>query len=125
MKPESQNMEKVFEYVNFSKINVGNYIIPAEREGLIKKTIQIRSTSDLELYSCSVTHREKSNGRSIVLNLDLDFFQPDLDFIDYETKKKVVLDIATKADVITVATSPFFIDQKLALRVWKDLFYKQ
>jgi len=64
----------------------------------------------------------KKNG--IILNLDLDFFQPDLDFIDYELKKKVILDIAEKADVITVSTSPFFIDQKLAIKVFKDLFYK-
>jgi len=58
----------------------------------------------------------------LILNLDLDFFQPDLDFIDYELKKKVVLDIAKKATVITVATSPFFIKQDLALKVFKDLF---
>ena len=150
MKPESEDLEKVFEYVNFSKINVGNYIIPAEKEGLISKTIQIRSSVDLEEYWKSKEelqagypqgvslqeswdkneHSVNNNCRdtpcgypSIILNLDLDFFQPDLDFIDYDEKKKVVLDIAAKADVITVATSPFFIDQKLALRVWKDLFY--
>jgi len=56
------------------------------------------------------------------LNLDLDFFQPDLDFIDYNLKKKVILDIAKKASVITVSTSPFFIDQCLAVKVFKDLF---
>jgi hypothetical protein len=52
----------------------------------------------------------------------LDFFQPDLDFIDYDLKKKVVLDIAKKASIITVATSPFFINQSLAIKVFKDLF---
>jgi hypothetical protein len=45
-----------------------------------------------------------------------------LDFIDYELKKKVILDITKKATVITVATSPFFIDQNLAIKVFKDLF---
>ncbi|MBT3726893.1 hypothetical protein HOG21_04250 [bacterium] len=58
----------------------------------------------------------------MVLNLDLDFFQPDLDYIDYELKKKVILDIAKKADIITVSTSPFFIDQNLAVKVFKDIF---
>jgi hypothetical protein len=61
---------------------------------------------------------------NIILNLDLDFFQPDLDFIDYELKKKVILDIAKRADIITVSTSPFFIEQELAIKVFKDLFYK-
>ncbi|USN58290.1 MAG: hypothetical protein H6767_08520 [Candidatus Peribacteria bacterium] len=58
----------------------------------------------------------------MVLNLDLDFFEPALDFIDYDLKKQVVLDIARKADLITVATSPFFIDQELALKVFRDIF---
>jgi hypothetical protein len=62
------------------------------------------------------------NKSNIILNLDLDFFQPDLDFIDYELKKKVILDIAKKASIITVSTSPFFIEQNLAIRVFKDLF---
>jgi len=45
-----------------------------------------------------------------------------LDFIDYDLKKKVVLDALEKADFVTVCTSPFFINQKLAINVFKDLF---
>jgi hypothetical protein len=37
-------------------------------------------------------------------------------------KKKVILDIAEKASIITVSSSPFFIDQKLAIKVFKDIF---
>jgi hypothetical protein len=59
----------------------------------------------------------------IILNLDLDFFQKDLDYIDYELKKKVILDAADKAKVITVSTSPFFIEQDKAIKVFKDIFY--
>ena len=65
---------------------------------------------------------QKSEKNNIILNLDLDFFRPELDFIDYNLKKKVVLEIAKKATVITVASSPFFIEQKLALKTFKDLF---
>jgi hypothetical protein len=32
------------------------------------------------------------------------------------------LDAAKKASVITVATSPFFINQVLAVKVFKDIF---
>jgi hypothetical protein len=67
-------------------------------------------------------NNKEINKNNIILNLDLDFFQPDLDFIDYELKKKVILDIAKKASIITVSTSPFFIEQNLAIRVFKDLF---
>jgi len=130
MKPSSMDMQKVFDYTNFSDVNVWNYIIPAQKEWLIGNIIQIRNEENLLEY---LKHRPSSlplgeiewglNKNNIILNLDLDFFQPDLDFIDYELKKRVVLDIAKKATVITVATSPFFIDQKLALKVFKDLFY--
>ena len=41
-------------------------------------------------------------------------------FVLSNKKKKVVLDAAQKAKVITVATSPFFIDQMLAIKVFKD-----
>ena len=117
MQPDSQNLDQVFHYTNYI-FNVGNYIIPAEKEGLIKNTIQVRNTQNLEDY----LDLRSTLGSEIILNLDLDFFQPDLDFIDYDLKKKVVLDAAEKAKVITVATSPFFINQELAIRVFKDIF---
>ena len=117
MKPDSQDLQKVFHYTNYV-YNVWNYIIPAEKEGLISKTIQVRNTYNLEEY----LDLRSTLGENIILNLDLDFFQPDLDFIDYDLKKKVVLDAAKKAKVITVATSPFFINQDLAIKVFKDIF---
>ena len=131
LKPDSQDLEKVFQATNFSDINVGNYILPAQREGIIWEIVQIRNEDNLLEYlkdhppTPSLTRRGRTTQESgVVLNLDLDFFQPDLDFIDYDLKKQVTLDAARRADVITVATSPFFIDQKLALDVFKDLFDK-
>ena len=117
LKPDSKNLQKVFEFTN-KLLNVGDYIIPAQQEGIIWDIIQIRNTSNLEDY---LKNKDKYSD-NIILNLDLDFFQPDLDFIDYELKKKVVLDAARKAKIITVSTSPFFINQELAIKVFKDIF---
>ena len=111
-KPDSYDLEKVFQFTNYT-LNVGNYIIPAQKEGIIRDVIQIRNQTNLEDYR----DLRFDLGWDIILNLDLDFFQPDLEFIDYDLKKKVVLDAAKKAKVITVATSPFFIDQQLAIKV--------
>ncbi len=133
LKPDSYDLEKVFNYTNFSRVNVGNYIIPAQKDWLISDIVQIRNEDNLLDYNTSpLSHLLTgegvrgvgwaSDGNNVILNLDLDFFQPDLDFIDYDLKKKVVLDIASKASLITVATSPFFINQTLALKVFKDLF---
>ncbi len=114
-KEDVKDLQKVFEYTNF-ELNVGNYIVPAQKEGIIWEILQIRSESDL------LNFNETELGENIILNLDLDFFEPNLDYINYELKKKVILDIAKKAKVITVATSPFFIEQELALKVFKDIF---
>ncbi|PID87498.1 hypothetical protein CSB07_00835 [Candidatus Gracilibacteria bacterium] len=119
LKPDSQDMEKVFNYTNY-EINVGNYIIPAIKEGIISNVIQIRNETNLNSYIDNFYNKEYKN--NIILNLDLDFFQPDLDFIPYKLKKKVILDIAKKSKFITVATSPFFINQNLALKIFKKLF---
>jgi len=35
---------------------------------------------------------------------------------------KVVKDAIAKSDIVTFATSPFFIDQELALQVFFDIF---
>jgi malonyl CoA-acyl carrier protein transacylase len=82
--------------------------------------LQIRSEENLKNYAKNL---EKMNKNSdIILNLDLDFFSPHLDYIDYNLKKKIILDASYKAKIITVSTSPFFIDQDLALKVLRDIF---
>jgi len=117
-KPESEDLKNVFDFTNYS-LNVWNYIVPALEEWIISEIIQIRNETNLIDY---LKDTEKFEWKNIILNLDLDFFSSELDYIDYELKKKVVLDVAKKARVITVATSPFFINQDIAINVFKDLF---
>jgi len=117
LKPESNDLNKVFDFTN-NILNVGNYIIPAQKEWLIWEVIQIRNEVNLNDY---LEYKNDFNW-DIILNLDLDFFRPELDYIDYNLKKKVVLEVAKKAKIITVATSPFFIEQNLAIKVFKDIF---
>lgn len=130
LKPDSYNLEQVFKYTN-EILNVWNYIVPAQKEWLIKDVVQIRNESNLlDYFGGGESNKGQTQGLplqvysndNIILNLDLDFFQKDLDFIDYELKKKVILDVANKAKVITVASSPFFIQQDLAIKVFKDIF---
>lgn len=123
LKPDSFDLEKIFTFTN-EVLNVGDYIIPAQKEGLIWDIIQIRNTINLEDYVERYYWNSKTLYKNwVILNLDLDFFQKELDFIDYDLKKKVVLDAFEKADFITVCTSPFFIEQDLAIKVFKDLFW--
>lgn len=115
---ELKDLKRIFEYTNY--VDVWNYIIPAIKDWLIKEMHSIRSESELNEVKSKL--EEINSSSSIILNLDLDFFQPKLDYIDYNLKKQVVQNLTKKADLITISTSPFFINQDLALKVMKDLF---
>jgi hypothetical protein len=126
-KPDSFDLQKVFEFTNYS-LNVWDYIVPALKEGIIDEIVQIRSDEELKnskfvVDLCnSKTDLVWNKKKDIILNLDLDFFEPNLNYINYDLKKKVILNIAKNASVITVASSPFFINQKLALKRFLDIF---
>ena len=49
IKPESYNLDKVFNFTN-EKLNVWDYIIPAQEEGIIWNIVQIRNTHNLNNY---------------------------------------------------------------------------
>jgi len=115
-KKDSEDLQKVFEYTNFV-LNVGNYLPPAIEDGLISEVISV--TSELELKN---TESLTFNLKSLILNIDLDFWSPEMDYINAELKNNVTRELMEKADLITIATSPFFIDQKLAIKVLKELF---
>lgn len=93
---------------------------PSSKRGNYREYVQIRNTKNLEDYLQNFSNRK--NNSKIILNLDLDFFASELDFIDFELKKKVILDVFEKASYVTVCTSPFFVDQGLAVEKFKEIF---
>lgn len=97
---------------------VANYIQPAIRHGLIEQVIRIEGENDIE--KCE--NYEPKINESLILNLDLDFFAKELDYIDFNKKRQIILKFARKAQLITIATSPFFIDQDRAIRYLRRIF---
>lgn len=105
---EGEDLEAVFKYTN-EELNVGNYIIPAQKEGLVGDVQFV--TSEAAMEDESFVSRENK-----ILNIDLDFFAPDMDYIPFEKTKRFILKQAEKASLITFSTSPFFIDQERAIQ---------
>lgn len=97
---------------------VANYIQPAIRHGLIERVVRIEGENDIEKYR----NYETEPDESLILNLDLDFFARELDYIDFNKKKQIILTFARKARLITIATSPFFIDQDRAIEYLRKVF---
>ncbi len=105
--------EYAWDFTNLS-CNVGNYIQPAIQSGLVGKMIRIENESQIDEY---MNYKPRW---SSVLNLDLDVFAPELDFIPEEKKIQLIQNLLPWADYITIATSPYFINQWNAL---KKLWY--
>jgi hypothetical protein len=98
------------------RTNVGSYIVPALESGLCGSIVRIEGEPALD----RIIRNGAPNGS--VLNLDMDFFAPVMDVIPFAKKKEAILKCAQNAAVITIATSPFFIEQNLAIRKIGELF---
>ena len=105
------NLKDVFRYTN-EVLNVGSFIKPALKYNIFSDLIIIDSLYgfDLEVES------------EFVLDIDLDIFSSDMDYIPFELKFYKIKNLIKKAKVITIATSPYFINQEYAIKVLKELF---
>ncbi|MGP1411004.1 MAG: hypothetical protein ACTTKD_04145 [Peptoanaerobacter stomatis] len=93
-----------FLYTNYH-LNVGNFIVPLINGGFIEDITIVDS-----LYSIDNISKELYNYNSIVLDIDLDFFSKDMDYIDDELKIDAIAKCYERADVVTICTSPYFIE---------------
>lgn len=109
---QGTTLADAFAYTNFH-LNVGNYIVPARDCGLIADAQFVTGAAGLDDTSF-VTRRNK------ILNLDLDFFAPEM-ATDFGPARDFIHAQLETASLITIATSPFFIDQARALTVLRSL----
>ena len=112
---ESRDLSKVFTYTN-TILNVGNFIPPAQKIGLIKDIIFLDSEYSLKNLNCATLPPN-----NIILDIDLDFFCPDMDYIGNDLKLAVIKKLSPLANIITFATSPYFIDQERAIRYLQQI----
>ena len=101
----------IFQYTNYV-LNVGNFIQPALDTGLI---------SSVEMIN-SITAFDNPIPEKFILDIDMDIFAPELDFMDNSIKLMKLQSYIKIASFITIATSPFFIDQSLAINYINQLF---
>ena len=105
------DIDDVFRYTN-EVLNVGNFIQPALKHNIFSEVIIIDSS-----YGFNLEIKEE-----YVLDIDLDIFSKDMDYIPYDQKILKIKELIKDAKVITIASSPFFIDQEYAIKVLKELF---
>jgi len=105
------SLKSIFEYTNFA-INVGNFIQPALKMGLFSQVDIIDSS-----WSFNADIPE-----NFVLDIDMDIFSDDMNYIKEDKKIEKIKSYIDSSRFITVATSPYFIDQKKSVYFVKKLF---
>ena len=92
-------------------LNVGNFISPAFKAGWFRDVVQVGSA---DAFAVDLP-------ASFVLDIDLDIFAPVMDYIPDEVKISRLRAWISRARFITMATSPFFLDQNQALHYMRRL----
>ncbi len=111
-----------FETFINTQTNVGNFISAALNNWIINEVIQIRT--DYALHNLKPSTFNLPTGQAglqpFILDIDVDFWE-DKSPQEMESDFEIIRNLVDNACLITIATSPYFIDQKKAIEIVKQL----
>ncbi|MEI8012165.1 MAG: UPF0489 family protein [Candidatus Omnitrophota bacterium] len=110
--PEIPPTGDLCHYANYT-LNVGNFIPPALDLGWFSRVVQV-GTSDA--FNVDLPD-------PFILDIDLDIFAPVMDHIPHNLKVSFLRNWIARARFITIATSPFFMDQARAVDIMKTKLF--
>jgi hypothetical protein len=118
---EENELEKVFKFWN-EKCNVWNFIPPVIESEIISSQIQIRSTTALQ-------NLKIDKNQNFILDIDLDFClnwidRKQIDKESIKLLKEIFIKFWKFALCITIATSPYFLNQEEAIKIVEELLTK-
>ena len=105
------DLDKVFQYTN-EVLNVGNFIQPALKA---KVFLDVQMIDNENSFDDPLPEK-------YVLDIDIDIFSEDMRYIDESMKISRIKEYMKGASLITIATSPYFMDQNRAIDFIKELF---
>ncbi len=103
------------EYTN-NVCNVGNFIMPFLKAFPFTSFEWIKAEQQLLDYQANFFSHDK-----LILDIDLDFWAPEMGIDRYQETIVRTKELIAEASLITIATSPYFLDQPMALGILKDL----
>lgn len=116
-KPNEKRLEEDIETFVNEKTNVGNFISAALHNHIIDEVIQIRTDYALKHLDIS------SFGQiSVIVDIDADF-RADKEIGSEDIR--IIQALMKKAKLITIATSPFFIDQQEAIEMIQKILWQK
>ncbi len=94
---------------------MGNFIAPAIQSGLIGSVENILSEYQLLNF--------KPRESEYLLDIDCDFWDPRMGIEQVQKVLKITRELIKGARFVTIATSPYFLDQQLAIEMIQDLLF--
>jgi hypothetical protein len=129
---KENDLDYMGEYVN-EVCTIADFIQPALRSGLIDDCIQIRTENglldfdidyaDSDTKSLRPSDTSLSQGRNCgyILDIDIDFWAPEMGIEEFDRTMAKTRALIAGASVVTIATSPCFIDQERAVEIVRKL----
>ena len=111
---ESETREDIVAFAN-RDCNVWNFIVPAIECWAISDVKQLRTEQWLLCFNKPHT--------DYILDIDLDYWDEMMWISDVEWTLKKTRNLIQSAKVVTVATSPYFLNQEKALTLINSLFF--
>lgn len=99
---------------------IGNFIPPLLDAWVLAQCEQTRTERKLLNYEDEIPTQLLS--KPYILDIDLDFRAPEMSIHAYHKTLEKTRQLLRNASLVTIATSPWFIDQQLAITVLKDIF---
>lgn len=106
--------QEVFGFTTYA-CNVGNFLTSAKDAGIIEEVIQIRS--EHALHNMEKLDFHKYN---YILDIDVDFWEEKTDE-EMESDFAIIKKLVDNVCLITIATSPYFMEQKKAIELIKKI----
>jgi hypothetical protein len=97
-------------------VHVGNFLRYALDKKLIPSVTQINTE-----YSLLHFNTQNPTLNTSILDIDLDFRHPDMSIEQYDKTIQITKNLIKKAKIVTIATSPYFLDQNLAMDILHKL----
>lgn len=105
---------EIEDFIN-TKTNVGNFISAALHNHIIDEVVQIRTEYTLNQFDTSIIGQWNN-----IVDIDIDFRVGKKITVE---EKEIIKNMVKKSKLVTIATSPYFIDQKLAITIIKEIFW--
>ncbi len=106
--------QEAFGFANYA-CNVGNFLTSAKDAGIIDDIIQIRS--EHALHTMGKLDFQKYN---YILDIDVDFWEGKTTQ-EMESDFEIIRKLTDNVCLITIATSPYFMDQQQAISIIKNM----